>query len=94
TVAAAAPRPARPEPRPAPAAPVAASGSWRVQLGAFGDPGNARRLWGQVAGRFAGRQPYYVKSGALTRLLVGPYGSSAEASRACAAVKPCVPTKG
>ena len=94
TVAAAAPRPARPEPRPAPAAPVAASGSWRVQLGAFGDPGNARRLWGQVAGRFAGRQPYYVKSGALTRLLVGPYGSSAEATRACAAVKPCVPTKG
>ena len=94
TVAAAAPRPARPEPRPTPAAPVATSGSWRVQLGAFGDPGNARRLWGQVAGRFAGRQPYYVKSGALTRLLVGPYGSSAEASRACAAVKPCVPTKG
>ena len=94
TVAAAAPRPARPEPRPAPAAPVVASGSWRVQLGAFGDPGNARRLWSQVAGRFAGRQPYYVKSGALTRLLVGPYGSSAEATRACAAVKPCVPTKG
>ena len=88
-VATPAPRP-RPEPAPAPAT----AGGWRVQLGAFGDPSNARKLWSQVSGRFAGRQPYYVKSGALTRLLVGPYGSSAEATRACAAVKPCVPTKG
>ncbi|QNA84148.1 sporulation protein [Sphingomonas sp. So64.6b] len=89
--------PARTRPRPAPVAtqappprPVAA-GAWRAQLGAFGDANNARKLWGQVAGRFAGRQPFYVKSGALTRLLVGPFGSRAEASRACAAVKPCVP---
>jgi cell division septation protein DedD len=89
--------PVRARPRPvavatqAPPPRPAAAGGWRVQLGAFGDPNNARKLWGQVAGRFAGRQPYYVKSGALTRLLVGPFGSGAEASRACAAVKPCVP---
>ena len=89
---------ARPAPVRTPAAPPpprpAASGNWRVQLGAFGDPANARKLWAQVGSRFPGRQPFYVKSGALTRLLVGPYGSSAEASRACAAVKPCVPTGG
>ncbi|QNQ10901.1 SPOR domain-containing protein [Sphingomonas alpina] len=89
--------PVRTKPRPAPVATQAppprpaATGKWRVQLGAFGDPNNARKLWGQVAGRFAGRQPYYVKSGALTRLLVGPFASSSEASRACGAVKPCVP---
>lgn len=87
-----------PRPRPqydAPEEPaVAIGGKWRVQLGAFGDPGNARKLWIQVSGRFAGRQPYYVKSGNLTRLLVGPFGSSAEASRACGAVKPCVPVGG
>lgn len=99
-----APRPtppvARPTPKPTPAptqvvpiarAPVSRDGGWRVQLGAFGDPANALRLWGQVSGKFPGRQPYYVKSGALTRLLVGPFGSSVEASRACAAVKPCIP---
>ncbi|WP_260598644.1 SPOR domain-containing protein [Sphingomonas endolithica] len=79
-----------PTPRPAPVA----TGKWRVQLGAFGDPANARKLWGQVAAKFPGRQPFYVKSGAITRLLVGPYGSSAEANRACAVVKPCVPSGG
>jgi uncharacterized protein len=77
--------------RPASTAPVTArDGGWRVQLGAFGDPGNARKLWGQIAGRFPGRQPSYVKAGALTKLLVGPFASSGEAGRACAAVKPCV----
>ncbi|UYY58658.1 SPOR domain-containing protein [Sphingomonas sp. S2-65] len=81
-----APRPT-PAPRPAPAR----DGGWRVQLGAFGDPGNARRLWGQVSGRFSGRQAYYVKAGSLTKLLVGPYASRAEAAASCARVAPCVP---
>ncbi|MES2753030.1 MAG: SPOR domain-containing protein [Pseudomonadota bacterium] len=84
--------PAPPIVRPAlPVQQAAASGRWRVQLGAFGEPGNARKLWGQVAGRFAGRSPDYVKAGALTKLLVGPFGSRAEAAAACGAVKPCVP---
>lgn len=89
-------RPTRPTPEPTSQGDTGplAGGKWRVQLGAFGDPNNARKLWSQVSGRFAGRQPYYVKSGALTRLLVGPYSSSAEANRACATVKPCVPTGG
>ena len=50
-----------------------------------------RRLWSSLSGRFAGRQPAYVRAGAVTRLLVGPYASRAEAEKACAAAKPCVP---
>ncbi|AQR75603.1 SPOR domain-containing protein [Sphingomonas sp. LM7] len=85
-----APRPVQSAPQPAPAAP-ARDGGWRVQLGAFGDANNARKLWSQVGGRFPGRQPYYVKAGALTKLLVGPYASRATAASACGSVKPCVP---
>ncbi|MDV3457171.1 SPOR domain-containing protein [Sphingomonas sp. HF-S4] len=84
------PRPTPPAPAPVAAAP-ARDGGWRVQLGAFGEPGNARKLWSQVSGRFPGRQPSYVKAGALTKLLVGPYASRAAAASACASIKPCVP---
>ncbi|KQM66957.1 MULTISPECIES: SPOR domain-containing protein [unclassified Sphingomonas] len=96
---------ATPAPRPTPVAKAAPSpatkptpvrdGGWRVQLGAFKDGGNARRLWSSVAGKFAGRQPYYEQAGANTRLLVGPFASSQEATRACAAIRPtpCVPMK-
>jgi cell division septation protein DedD len=93
------PTPAPPRTRPAATAPtattpapmIARDGGWRLQLGAFGDPANARKLWSQVGGRFPGRQPYYVKSGNLIKLLVGPFGSKADASRACGGVSPCVP---
>lgn len=84
-----APRPTASQPAPAPR-----DGRWRVQLGAFGDPNNARKLWGQVGGRFPGRQPYYVKAGSLTKLLVGPFQSRQEAAGACRSVNPCVPTGG
>ncbi|WP_033921326.1 SPOR domain-containing protein [Sphingomonas sp. 37zxx] len=76
------------------------SGDWRIQLGAFRDAGNARSLWTKVSGigALAGTKPYYVKSGEVTRMLVGPFASNAEAARACAAVKrtgqDCLPTKG
>ena len=87
-----APRPTQPAPASVRATPAPAQdGGWRVQLGAFGDPGNARKLWSQVSGRFPGRQPYYVKTGALTKLLVGPFASRAAAAGACGSVKPCVP---
>jgi hypothetical protein len=89
------------QPRPTAAAPVEVAaapppaivrdGGWRLQLGAFGDPNNARKLWSQVGSRFPGRSVSYVKLGSLTRVLVGPFGSSAEASRACGSVRPCVP---
>ncbi|MBN8811665.1 MULTISPECIES: SPOR domain-containing protein [unclassified Sphingomonas] len=66
-------------------------GGWRLQLGAFGDPGNARKLWGQVGARFPGRQVYYVKAGTLTKVLVGPFANRGEAAGACRGVSPCVP---
>jgi TPR repeat protein len=66
-------------------------GGWRLQLGAFGDPNNARKLWSQIGGRFPGRQVYYVKAGNLTKVLVGPFASRADASGACRGVSPCVP---
>jgi TPR repeat protein len=72
------------------APPPRATGSWRLQLGAFATPGNAERLWGQVRSRFPGRQPFYPKSGQLTRLLIGPFPSQAEAEKACGAIKPCM----
>lgn len=86
----------KPKPTPKPPVQVAAAGpvrdgGWRVQLGAFGDPNNARKLWGQVGGRFPGRSVSYVKQGSLTRVLVGPFASRAEAAGACGGVKPCVP---
>lgn len=77
-----APKAAGPVPR--------AIGNWRVQLGAFATPGNAERLWGQIRARFPGRQPFYPKSGQITRLLVGPFASQAEAQKACGAIKPCM----
>lgn len=67
-----------------------ADGNWRVQLGAFATPGSAERLWAQVRSRFPGRQAFYPKSGRLTRLLVGPFGSKTEAEKACGAVTPCM----
>ena len=84
-----APTPAKPATQPAPQ-PAIRDGGWRVQLGAFGDANNARSLWTRVGSRFPGRQPYYVKAGAITRLQVGPFASQSEANRACGAVKPCI----
>lgn len=74
-----------------PKPPVVRDGGWRLQLGAFGDPNNARKLWGQVGARFPGRQVYYVKQGSLTKVLVGPFASRAEAAGSCRGVSPCVP---
>jgi hypothetical protein len=79
---------APPKPEPKPAAP---SGNWRIQLGAFGTPGNAEALWNRIRGKLGGAQPYYVKAGTVTRLQAGGFGSKAAATRACAASgQPCV----
>lgn len=99
-VAAAKPKPA-PEPAPARAAPApAASGSWRVQLGAFSEDGRARALWSQLSRKVGGLsayQPYLVKAGAVTRLQAGPIASSNDAARLCGAIKAaggdCMPKK-
>lgn len=89
------PRTPRPAAKPTPTRPPAAAanpaaGPWRVQLGAFGDPGNARKLWAQLGSRFPGRQVYYIASGRLTKVLVGPFPTRAAAAASCGAIRPCV----
>jgi cell division septation protein DedD len=66
---------------------AAASGHWRVQLGAFSNEANARRAWSGVAGRLPGLQPFFVRAGAVIRLQAGPLGSRAAADRACSAAR-------
>jgi cell division septation protein DedD len=89
-----APRQTAPAVQPATVRPAPVrDGGWKLQLGAFGDPGNARRLGAQMSGRFPGRQISYVKAGNLTRVLVGPFASNAEASSACRGVGSCVPVR-
>ncbi|MBW4329589.1 SEL1-like repeat protein [Stakelama sp. CBK3Z-3] len=83
---------AKPAARPAPVS-TPVSGGWAVQLGAFGEPGNAPRLWQQVKSRFPARDVHYAKAGRLTKVIVGPYASRAEAQAACAKVTPCIPVR-
>lgn len=74
---------------PAPVKPaVAASGNWRIQLGAFGQRKSAEALFAKLSGKLAGRQAYYVPAGAVVRLQAGPFESGAAASAACARLAP------
>jgi cell division septation protein DedD len=97
-VAAAKPAPAA-TPAPKAASPVAkpttakapavvASGAWRIQLGAFSQRGSAEALYQKLSGKpaLAGRRPFYIPVGAITRLQVGPFESKAAAAAACKAV--------
>ena len=91
-------------PKPLPAAPVAAaapatttapvkaaaSGDWRVQLGAFSDEAKAKSLWNSLEGRvsaLSGLQPYLVKAGGITRLQAGPFATQTQAESMCKSVK-------
>lgn len=89
---AAAPAPA-PVAAPKPAIAPAKAGGWRVQLGAFSTKSAAQGLFGKLAGKLGGAQAYYVPAGAVTRLQIGPFASRADASAACAKLKPqaCFP---
>lgn len=80
------------QPRPLPAT-AAASGAFRVQLGAFRDGAAAQRLFTQLSPRLRGARMTLVPSGTMTRLQVGPYPSRDAAMAACAALKPqpCFP---
>ncbi len=74
------------------AAPVraAASGDWRVQLGAFSDENKAKNLWTKLEGSVAalkGIQPYLVRAGGITRLQAGPFATRAQAESTCSSVK-------
>ena len=82
-----------PSSKPAKATPVAsvaapASGNWRIQLGAFSQRGNAEALYKKVSGKdaLAGRKPFYVAAGSVTRLQVGPFESKSAAQSACRGV--------
>jgi len=65
---------------------VLASGAWRIQLGAFGQRATAEALFAKVRGKVGARQAYYVASGKVVRLQVGPYASRAAATAACTAL--------
>jgi TPR repeat protein len=65
----------------------AASGGWRIQLGAFSQRSSAEALYRKLSGSLGGRQAYYVPAGAVTRLQVGPFESRAAATAACGALK-------
>ena len=75
---------------PASVAETSAQATWSVQLGAFSEPANARRLGSLMAARFEDASVRYERAGAMTRVLVGPYTTSRTAMRACGEVKPCV----
>jgi TPR repeat protein len=82
-----------PAPKAAKTAPPA-SGGWRVQLGAFSKRASAEALYARLSGKsaLAGRGPFYVAAGAITRLQVGPFESRAAAQSACDALGiPCFP---
>jgi cell division septation protein DedD len=84
--AAAASAPAKPA--PAASAGQPASGNWRIQLGAFSQRGNAETLYRKLSGKDAlsGRSPFYVSSGSVTRLQIGPFESKSAAQAACNAL--------
>lgn len=73
-------------PKPVPSSPP--SGGWRIQLGAFSQRGSAEALYQRLSGKpaLAGRGPYYIAAGPMTRLQVGPFASRGAAAAACAAV--------
>jgi TPR repeat protein len=83
------PAPAKAPPKAKAATPTsAASGAWRIQLGAFSQRGSAEALYRKLSGSsaLAGRKPFYIPVGAITRLQVGPFESKAAAAAACKAV--------
>ena len=85
------------KPAAAPAPAAAAKGNWRVQLGAFSKRSSAEALFNKLSGSgaLAGRRPYLIPAGAVTRLQAGPFESRAAAASACAALsakgQPCFP---
>lgn len=69
---------------------VSASGRWKAQFGAFGDPNNAKRQWETVAKKVpavAGMQPLMARAGAVTRVQAGPFADRAAADKVCASAR-------
>ena len=64
------------------------SGTWRVQLGAFGVASNADAMWAKLRARpeLAGHARLNVKAGAVIKLQAGGF-SQAAAQAACGRLK-------
>lgn len=79
--------------------PATASGSWRIQFGAFGVPANADTLWSKVRARpeLAGHPRINARSGKVTKLQAGGYASRDAAGAACASLgkagMTCIPAQ-
>ncbi|WP_086620000.1 SPOR domain-containing protein [Erythrobacter tepidarius] len=68
---------------------VRTGGTWRVQLGSFGVPANADRMWAALSGNpvLAGTRKTIIPSGRLNRLLAAGFATEADAARACSRLK-------
>jgi hypothetical protein len=68
---------------------VAASGIWRVQLGAFSVASNADKLWAQLSRRpeLAGKTKLAVPAGRVIKLQAGGFASQGDAEAACRALR-------
>ena len=87
-------------PKPAPAPAPSASGSWRIQLGAFSQKSSAETLYRKLSASapVSGHAAIYVPAGAVTRLQVGGFASKGAAAAACSALsskgQACFPVAG
>lgn len=81
------------EQQPSGMPPVAENGEWAVQVGSFGEPGNAERLEKQLddQGFTAYRQP---RDNDLTTVYVGPFASSEAGEQARTVLKEKVNIQG
>ena len=103
-------KPAPPAPKPPakvaskPATPATAvptaTGSWRIQLGAFSQKSSAETLYRKLSSSapVAGHPGFYVRAGAVTRLQVGGFASKSAAAAACSTLsargQPCFAVPG
>jgi uncharacterized protein len=87
------PPPAPPRPVTAPVAATArvaaASGPWRLQLGAFGVRANADKLWDRVKARpeLSGHAKLAIPAGKVVKLQAGGFASQESAQTACSRLK-------
>jgi hypothetical protein len=75
---------------PAPEASTpAASGPWRIQLGAFSVTGNAERLWRELRGRseLSGTERLLVPAGRLMQLQAAGFATRPAAEAACRSLR-------
>ena len=73
---------------PLPRLSVRSADGWRIQLGAFATRRAAQALFERLGSALGGAQAYYISEGSVTRLQAGPYSSRADATQACARLKP------